>query len=67
MPDTVLSETYFIALMMVLILILSTVATYLFFKTYYAEKRMWEEERKAKKRLKEQELKAEQKAEVENQ
>ncbi len=54
MPDSELAEIYFIAGMMVLILILSTGATYLFFKTFYAEKRMREEERRQKKLEKEQ-------------
>ncbi len=38
MSNSALSEIYFVAGMMVLILILCAVATYLFFKTYYKEK-----------------------------
>ncbi|MDQ3635755.1 MAG: hypothetical protein M3405_14780 [Acidobacteriota bacterium] len=54
MPDSSLAEIYFIAGMMILILILCTGATYLFFKTFYTEKRMREEERRQKKLEKEQ-------------
>lgn len=54
MPNSELAEIYFIAGMMILILILCVGATYLFFKTYYAEKRMYEEERKQKKLEKKQ-------------
>ena len=51
MPNSMLSEIYFVAGMMILILILCAVATYAFFKTYYAEMRMREEEKRKKAEL----------------
>lgn len=38
MPNSALSEVYFIAAMMILILIICGVAVYFFFKTFYKEK-----------------------------
>lgn len=48
MPQSSLAEFYFIAIMMVLILILCTVATYIFFRQYNREKKMREQEKQRK-------------------
>ena len=48
-----LGEVYFVAGMMILILILCAVATYLFFKTYYKEKAESEKARAKKEAKKE--------------
>jgi len=54
MSNSALSEIYFVAGMMVLILILCAVATYLFFKTYYKEKAEMEKAKKEKSEKKEE-------------
>ncbi len=46
MSNSLLGEIYFIAGMMILILILCAGATYAFFKTYYREKEAQEKARK---------------------
>jgi len=53
MSNAALSEIYFIAGMMVIILIISFVATYIFFKTYYKEKTEHEQLRKKEKEARE--------------
>lgn len=53
MSNAALSEIYFIAGMMVIILIISFVATYIFFKTYYKEKAEHEQLRKKEKEARE--------------
>ncbi len=59
MPNSELAEIYFIAIMFVLILIISGVATYFFFKTYYAEMALRDERIKQKKELEKQKAEAE--------
>jgi cbb3-type cytochrome oxidase subunit 3 len=54
MPNIGLAEIYFIAGMMVLILIISFVAIYFFFKTYKKEMREKELRLKQKEELKKQ-------------
>jgi cbb3-type cytochrome oxidase subunit 3 len=49
MPNTGLSEIYFIAVMMVLIFGFSIAAVFIFFRTYNREKREREENIRAKK------------------
>ncbi len=49
MSNSVLGEIYFIAGMMILILILCAGATYAFFKTYYKEKDAQQKARKQDK------------------
>jgi NhaP-type Na+/H+ or K+/H+ antiporter len=60
MPNAFRAEVYFIAAMMILILVVSGVSVYLFFKTYKKEMR----EKKARAERKAQAAKAE--SEIEN-
>jgi phosphotransferase system glucose/maltose/N-acetylglucosamine-specific IIC component len=59
MPNSALAEVYFIAAMMILILIICGVSVYFFFKTFYKEKRFKEKLKEAEKRKKAQKSKSE--------
>ena len=48
MPESSLAEVYFIAIMMFLIIILCTAATYIFFRQFNREKKMRELEKQKK-------------------
>ncbi|MCB1022870.1 MAG: hypothetical protein KDB79_00670 [Acidobacteria bacterium] len=52
MTNSALGEFYFITGMMILILIICSVATYFFFKTYYKEMADREKERELKRKEK---------------
>lgn len=59
MPGTSLGEAYFVALMMILILVVSFTATYFFFRQYNREKKMIQEAKQRKLAKKMQAEKAE--------
>lgn len=59
MPEISIAETYFIIIMMALILAVCAVATYVFFRQYKIEMKMREAEKQRKLALKAQSEKAE--------
>lgn len=66
MTNAAVAELYFIAVMMILILIMSVAATYLFFRQYNREKRDKDKiNEEARRFLKEQEQRREKKEYVE--
>lgn len=54
MPNSSLAEVYFIVVMMLLILIICGVSVYFFFKTFYKEKKLRENEIRRKNKLSKQ-------------